>query len=77
MEETYISGGVRVMIGGDADMNGQIQNSDDVLYWDPQVGGAGYLRADFNCDGQVQNNDRVFIWSPNVGKGTLVPPRSN
>jgi hypothetical protein len=68
-----MTGGVHVLIGGDADFNGQIQNSDDVLHWAPAVGGSGYRKADYNCDGEVQNNDRVFIWAPNVGKGTAVP----
>jgi len=74
---SLISSGIRAMIGGDADFNGQIQNADDVNFWNPQVGGSGYFEADFNCDGQVQNNDRVFFWSVNVGKGTQVPLRTN
>ncbi len=75
--KSIVAGGVRVLIGGDADFNGQIQNTDDVLYWIPFVGGSGYRRADYNCDGEVQNNDRVYLWAPNVGKGTAVPARSN
>jgi hypothetical protein len=74
---SLFTNGVRVMVGGDADFNGPVQNSDDVIWWSPQVGGSGYLRADYNCDGQVQNSDRVFIWSHNVGRGTQVPLRSN
>lgn len=74
---SVVAGGVHVMIGGDADFNGQIQNSDDVTHWAPFVGGAGYLKADYDCDAQVQNNDRVLVWAPNVGKGTQVPLRSN
>jgi hypothetical protein len=74
---TLISSGVQVMIGGDADFNGQIQNEDDVNHWIPFVGGAGYLRADYDCNSQVQNNERVYIWFRNVGKGTQVPVRSN
>jgi hypothetical protein len=72
-----ISSGIHVMIGGDADFNGQIQNADDVNHWSLEVGASSYWGADYDCDGQVQNNDRVWIWSPNVGKGTQVPLRSN
>jgi PKD repeat protein len=74
---TVITGGVRVMVGGDADFNGQVQNVDDVNFWAIQVGGSGYLESDYDCNGQVQNSDRVNVWNPNVGKGTQVPVRSN
>jgi hypothetical protein len=70
-------GPVYAQVAGDADGDGQIQNGDDVSYWILQVGGAGYLEADYNLDGQVQNFDRVFFWIPNVGTGTQVPSRSN
>lgn len=61
------------LFGGDADNNGQVQNTDDVNQWIPQVGTAGYRQADYNLDGQVQNTDRVFFWTPNSGRGTQIP----
>lgn len=62
-----------LLFSGDADGNGQIQNTDDVLHWQPEAGTAGYKNADFNMDGQVQNVERVFIWTKNVGRGTGIP----
>ncbi len=61
------------MWAGDADGNGQIQNSDKNSYWQVQVGLSGYQSADFNLNGQVQNNDKNSYWSVNVGLGTQVP----
>jgi hypothetical protein len=74
---SQVSGGVYVMIGGDADGNGQVQNTDDVNYWQPYVGASGYLRADYDLSGQVQNSDKVAFWMKNAGTGTQVPQRSN
>lgn len=65
--------GEMMLIAGDADGNGQVQNTDDVMTWMPQVGLQGYKGGDYNLDGQVQNSDRVFIWARNVGRGTAVP----
>jgi hypothetical protein len=65
--------GTALMYAGDADGNGQIQNTDEVIIWRSQVGRAGYHAGDFNLNGQVQNNERVFIWKKNVGRGSGVP----
>ena len=62
-----------MMYGGDADFNGQIQNTDDVYQWTPRVGSSGYENSDYDLDGQVQNTDKVFIWNVNAGRGTNVP----
>ena len=68
-----LGSGVYGMWTGDADGNGQIQNSDKNSYWQVQVGLAGYQSADFDLNGQVQNNDKNSYWSVNVGLGTQVP----
>ncbi|MFK7969214.1 MAG: PKD-like domain-containing protein, partial [Bacteroidia bacterium] len=65
--------GKTVMMGGDGDSNGQIQNTDQIFHWMPQVGTSGYQSGDFNLNGQVQNTDRVYIWAPNSGRGSQVP----
>jgi hypothetical protein len=65
--------GKAYLVAGDANGDGQIQNTDDVLEWIPSVGTSGYQGADYNLDGQVQNTDRVFMWMRNVGRGTAVP----
>ena len=68
-----IVNGNALLFSGDADGNGQVQNTDNVLYWIPQVGTAGYKTSDYNLDGQVQNTDMIYLWIPNAGKGTSVP----
>ncbi|MFK7970566.1 MAG: HYR domain-containing protein [Bacteroidia bacterium] len=62
-----------LLFGGDADGNGQVQNTDNVLEWMLSVGTAGYKAADYNLDGQVQNSDMIHDWTPNVGRGGTVP----
>lgn len=57
------------LYAGDADGNGQIQNSDKNSYWWPSVGKAGYEAADFNLNGQVQNDDKNLFWWVNIGRG--------
>ena len=61
------------LYAGDADSNGQVQNSDKNDFWRFQTGSSGYLSADFNVNGQVQNDDKNDLWKENVGKGTQVP----
>ncbi|MFO7889005.1 MAG: hypothetical protein R6V04_01560 [bacterium] len=64
--------GVYGMYAGDADNNGEVQNSDKNDYWKVQVGLGGYRNSDFNLNGEVQNNDKNDIWKSNVGKGTQI-----
>jgi len=61
------------MISGDADGNGQVQNSDVNTGIRPNLGLSGCLNADANLDGQVQNTDVNFYTRPNLGHGTQVP----
>ncbi|MEZ4687324.1 MAG: DUF5011 domain-containing protein [Bacteroidia bacterium] len=65
--------GDALLYGGDADHNGQIQNTDNVMEWIPSAGSAGYKPADFNLDGQVQNSDLIYFWLRNAGRGSAVP----
>ncbi|MEZ4686824.1 MAG: HYR domain-containing protein [Bacteroidia bacterium] len=71
------SNGVCLLYGGDANGNGQVQNTDDVQFWMPQAGTAGYRAADYDLNGQVQNTDRVYLWMQNAGRGTQTPVRQN
>ena len=68
-----VATGVYGMYAGDANANGQVQNSDKNDYWKTQVGTAGYKSADFNMNGQVQNSDKNDLWKNNVGLGSQVP----
>ena len=61
------------MIAGDADGDGQVQNTDKNVEWRSQVGQSGYKEADFNLNGQVQNDDKNLVWRYNVGRGSQVP----
>ncbi|MFK7970457.1 MAG: HYR domain-containing protein [Bacteroidia bacterium] len=69
----YVSQGNAMLVAGDADGNGQVQNTDDVMLWMPAAGKNGYQAADYNLDGQVQNSDKILIWTRNVGRGTAIP----
>jgi hypothetical protein len=69
----HSTGGKALMYAGDADGNGQIQNSDNIFQWMPQVGTSGYQQSDYNLDGQVQNSDLLQLWQPNTGRGSAVP----
>ncbi|RME99527.1 MAG: hypothetical protein D6772_07580 [Bacteroidetes bacterium] len=59
--------------GGDANFNGQVQNTDIENYWKPTVGESGYQAADFNLNGQVQNTNLELIWKNTVGIGAQLP----
>jgi len=60
------------MIGGDGNVDGQVNNGDKIDIWSVQAGTSGYLQGDFNMDGQVSNPDKVDVWSPNGGFGSQV-----
>ena len=64
-----LADGVYGLYAGDADGNGQIQNSDKNSHWWPTIGKAGYQNGDFNLNGQVQNDDKNLFWWANIGRG--------
>ncbi len=61
------------MITGDADANGQIDNTDKNEGWLPEINLSGYLNGDFNMDGQITTVDKMNFWIPNVGSGSQLP----
>ncbi|MFK7971203.1 MAG: PKD domain-containing protein [Bacteroidia bacterium] len=69
----HIVNGKAYMYAGDADGNGQVQNTDNVMQWMPNAGASGYEPGDYNLDGQVQNSDLLQLWQPNTGRGSSVP----
>jgi PKD repeat protein len=69
----HVENGKAFMYAGDADGDGQIQNTDNVMRWMPQAGTSGYQSGDYNLDGQVQNSDLLQLWRPNTGRGSAVP----
>jgi hypothetical protein len=61
-------GGRYLMISGDVDQNGQIQNT-DIITSMPKIGLSGYLAEDVDMNGQVQNIDIQQSILPNLGRG--------
>jgi hypothetical protein len=68
-----VGAGFQAMIAGDANGDGQVQNTDDVYFWAPSTGSSGYQAGDYDLDGQVQNTDKVYYWISNAGLGTAIP----
>nr|MBP9875219.1 hypothetical protein [Haliscomenobacter sp.] len=68
-----LGGGKMGFWPGDANGNGQVQNTDVEEVWKGQVGLSGYLKGDFNLNGQAQNTDLESYWKISVGKGTQMP----
>lgn len=63
---TITKGSFEVMIGGDANIDGQIDSADKAI-WNSNNGLGGYsYDADFNIDGQVDSSDKS-IWNANNG----------
>ncbi|RME96735.1 MAG: hypothetical protein D6772_11480, partial [Bacteroidetes bacterium] len=71
--QKLLSNGLLGCWPGDANSNGQVQNTDIENYWRPSVGTSGYLPADFNLNGQVQNTDLELHWKTAVGRGAQLP----
>jgi len=61
------------MIGGDANTDGIVNNSDAIQAWMPQTGTAGYLSADINLNGQVNNPDKNDWWYNNINQASQIP----
>ena len=69
--EKLISGKA-VMMGGDANADGHIDNNDAGL-WHNEAGSNGYLKSDISLDGQSGNKDKNDVWVPNNGVSSSVP----
>ena len=67
-----LGGGLFGMYAGDADANGNIGNT-DILLWKSNAGAKGYLSTDFNMDGQVNNLDKNDLWNENVNSESQIP----
>ncbi|MCB0807326.1 MAG: hypothetical protein KDC05_16140 [Bacteroidales bacterium] len=68
-----IGGGIYGLYAGDANADGIINNTDNIIYWDQQSGNTGYLEADYNLDGEVQNQDKNDYAHDNAGENSQVP----
>jgi len=70
-----LGGGVYGMIAGDANGDGTVGYSDDILSnWLPNFGLNGYKSADLNMNGEVDySNDILQYWLLNFGLSTQVP----
>ncbi|HPS38497.1 MAG TPA: cohesin domain-containing protein [Candidatus Cloacimonadota bacterium] len=58
---------------GDANMDGNINNSDRNQHWRVQTGLSGYLSADFDLDGFVAPADLIRYWQANNGSSSTIP----
>ncbi len=65
--------GVYVMIAGDSNGDGIIDDSDRTATWQSETGKSGYLSSDLNLDGQSNNTDKNDLWYINDGKGSFLP----
>ncbi len=72
-----IGTGVWGMISGDANTDGQIDESDKDAVWALQAGNSEFLAGDFTMESQVNNNDKNDIWLLNNGRGTQTPDNKN
>jgi hypothetical protein len=63
------------MVGGDANADGQLNETDLIGDWKLAAGLKSYLSADFNLNSQIDNIDKNDNWHPNyqVGYETQVP----
>jgi hypothetical protein len=73
LAQKQLATGVWGMIAGDCDANGEINMTDEDLYWESNAGNVGYIKTDLNLDGQVDNRDKDNVWLPNEGQGSEVP----
>ena len=68
-----------VMIGGDANADGSV-NQSDLQLWRSQTGSYGYLSADFGMNGEIDNSDKNEIFvenmeTPSACSGTFTDSR--
>lgn len=78
-EQAYLNGqkeiapGIWVMISGDADASGLIDETDKVSVWNLQAGEFGYWSSDLNMDSQSNNKDKNDYWLQNYGHQSQLP----
>lgn len=60
--------GKYTMFSGDANINGQIQQT-DINQTLPKIGQAGYKQEDIDMNGEIQNIDIQLYILPNLGRG--------
>lgn len=65
--------GIVLLIGGDSNADGNIDDLDRTTDWESQAGIDGYNAADLNMDSQVNNLDKNGYWYVNDGATTQVP----
>jgi len=75
--QAYLSGekllnGKAVMIGGDINADGSINDTDATL-WKTEAGTSGYKATDTQMDGEVDNKDKNDIWLLNENENSQVP----
>lgn len=64
--------GIWGLVGGDANADGSIDDTDHSGLWGTEAGSFGYKQSDYSLDSQVNNKDKNDIWIPNSGMGSQV-----
>ncbi|HRX96656.1 MAG TPA: SGNH/GDSL hydrolase family protein [Bacteroidales bacterium] len=65
--------GIALMMAGDINADGTINNTDKLGAWDPEAGNVGYYSSDLNMNGEVSNVDKNEFWIVNFGKSSQIP----
>jgi hypothetical protein len=78
VDQAYLSGqklvnGKAVMIAGDSDGSGIVEENDKSTYWENSVGIKEYIGSDLNLDTEIDNVDKNDFWLPNYNSGSQVP----
>ncbi|MEZ5196901.1 MAG: hypothetical protein R2764_10985 [Bacteroidales bacterium] len=68
-----LGAGVYGMLGGDANSDGVINDSDATAVWYSEAGENGYLASDVTLDGESNNVDKDDVWYVNVNSYSQVP----
>jgi len=69
----YHNSGIWMMISGDGNGNGQVDNNDKNEIWLQELNFTNYLSGDFDLNGMVNEIDKSIYWAPNAGQGSQVP----
>jgi hypothetical protein len=68
-----LGNGIFGMLGGDANADNTVNDSDKTASWLFETGFSGYLSSDLNLDGQSNNIDKNDVWLLNIGTNSYVP----
>ncbi|MBN2174160.1 MAG: carboxypeptidase regulatory-like domain-containing protein [Bacteroidales bacterium] len=71
--QTQLATGIWGLIGGDANGDGDINETDKSDSWESSAGTHGHSTFDINLDGEINNLDKDDFWFMNMDKHTFIP----